>query len=479
MLTTLDLFAGIGGFALGLEATDFFRTTCFVENEPYCQAVLQYHWPEVPVLGDIKNVQRCDLPDPNPDVIVGGFPCQPFSHAGKQRAQDDPRHLWPEMFRLIRECRPTWVIGENVAGIIKLGLDEVLSDLESEGYATRTFNIPACAVGAPHIRQRLWIVAHADSQGEPDGAFDGDTRQGQLGFGWSETSSHGSDADESGSHRAAEHQQDPKHGQTQLRDKQVGEFGQMGKDVADAEREGDGRGRLSGSRKDKSENGQRPSNQFVRCSKVVADADSDDRGRERCTKPQAGTTRVEHGGSGSRQLERGIDADVADAASIDGQRSIGQGGCTRESEAAFGDGGGVVADTDSERPQRKWADCGEEGRQDQERQAGLCSGTILADAERPRTRMEKSRDSGQGRKSADTRQSKVLRQEDGACSSEGLAASGDRPEVWWKVEPPVGRVVDGLPNRVPQLRALGNSIIPQIAQEIGNAIKVTYDIKTG
>jgi len=95
----------------------------------------------------------------------------------------------------------------------------------------------------------------------------------------------------------------------------------------------------------------------------------------------------------------------------------------------------------------------------------------LSDTERPRTRMEKSRDSGQGRKSADTRQSKVLRQEDGACSSEGLAASGDRPEVWWKVEPPVGRVVDGLSNRVPQLRALGNSIIPQIAQEIGNAIK--------
>ncbi len=425
MLTTLDLFAGIGGFARGLEATGFFRTTCFVENEPYCQAVLRHHWSEVPVLGDIKNVQRSDLPDPSPDVIVGGFPCQPFSHAGKQRAQDDPRHLWPEMFRLIRECRPTWVIGENVAGIIKLGLDEVLSDLESEGYATRTFNIPACAVGAPHIRQRLWIIAHADSQGEPDGAFDGDTRQGQLGFGWSETSSHGSDADESGSHRAAEHQQDPKHGQTQLRDKQVGEFGQMGKDVADAEREGDGRGRLSGSRKDKSENGQRPSNQFVRCSKVVADT-----------------------------------------ASIDGQRSIGQGGCTRESEAAFGDGGGVVADTDE-------TGCEQQRRSKsaQEEQPSLEHGGSLSDAERPRTRMEKSRDSGQGRQSADTRQSKVLRQEDGACSSEGLAASGDRPEVWWKVEPPVGRVVDGLPNRVPQLRALGNSIIPQIAQEIGNAIK--------
>jgi DNA (cytosine-5)-methyltransferase 1 len=88
------------------------------------------------------------------------------------------------MFRLIRECRPAWVVGENVAGLIKLGLDEVLSDLEGEGYATRTFNLPACAVGAPHIRQRLWIIAHADSQGEPDKPFDDGAGSGQLGFGF-------------------------------------------------------------------------------------------------------------------------------------------------------------------------------------------------------------------------------------------------------------------------------------------------------
>jgi len=375
MLTTLDLFAGIGGFALGLEATDFFRTTCFVENEPYCQAVLQYHWPEVPVLGDIKNVQRSDLPDPSPDVIVGGFPCQPFSHAGKQRAQDDPRHLWPEMFRLIRECRPTWVIGENVAGIIKLGLDEVLSDLESEGYATRTFNIPACAVGAPHIRQRLWIVAHADSQGEPDG----DTRQGQLGFGVA-------DADRSGQSASAGRGQDNRN---EARD----DFGRRGEDVADAS---SGRQRRSG--KGQMEQSWRA--ETKRTSETLADTDETGCEQQRRSKSAQGEQpSLEHGGS-------------------------------------------------------------------------------LSDAERPRTRMEKSRDSGQGRQSADTRQSKVLRQEDGACSSEGLAASGDRPEVWWKVEPPVGRVVDGLPNRVPQLRALGNSIIPQIAQEIGNAIKVTYETKT-
>ena len=179
-LATLDLFSGIGGFARGFEATGSIETTCFVEQDPYCQAVLRHHWPDVPILGDIRDVKGCELPI-QPDVICGGFPCQPFSQAGKQLAQDDPRHLWPEMFRLIRECRPAWVVGENVAGLIKLGLDEVLSDLEGEGYATRTFNLPACAVGAPHIRQRLWIIAHADSDSEPDKPFDG---AGQLGFGF-------------------------------------------------------------------------------------------------------------------------------------------------------------------------------------------------------------------------------------------------------------------------------------------------------
>ena len=171
MLKTLDLFSGIGGFAVGLEATNFFKTTCFVEQEPYCKEVLRHHFPEVPILGDIKNVKRSDLPEPDPDVILGGFPCQPFSQAGHQKAQSDSRHLWPEMFRLIKECRPSWVIGENVIGIVKLGLDEVLTDLENEGYATRTFNIPACAVGAPHLRQRIWIVAHnvADPDIKPRG----------------------------------------------------------------------------------------------------------------------------------------------------------------------------------------------------------------------------------------------------------------------------------------------------------------------
>ena len=317
MITTLDLFAGIGGFAMGLEATGHFQTTCFVENEPYCQAVLKHHWPDVPVLGDIRNVRREELPDPSPGLICGGFPCQPFSHAGKQQAQDDPRHLWPEMFRLIRECRPTWVVGENVAGLINLGLDEVLTDLESEGYATRTFNIPACAVGAPHLRQRLWIVAHSDSESEPDKSLDGSERDGQLGFGF------------------------------------------------------------------------------------MADPNSNDGGRECGSKPPNRGTRLEHSGSGT-------------------QRDV-------------------------------------------------------ADTKRPGTGMEEHRGSGQRRESPNPSQPEVLRQEDGAGGTEGLATNSGRPEEWWEVEPSVGRVVDGLPNRVSQLRALGNSIVPQIAERIGYAIGTAHE----
>ena len=248
------------------------------------------------------------------------------------------------MFRLIKECRPSWVIGENVIGIVKLGLDEVLTDLENEGYATRTFNIPACAVGAPHIRQRIWIVAHADSQSEPDGAFDGNAGQRQLGFGF-------------------------------------------------------------------------------------------------------------------------------------------------------------MADSDSQRTQGQWSNGSEEGWEDSGRQAGLCGRAVLADARRDTEGCDTELHGGTAQRSkgklqsgdggddvADTQRKREGRRgvsrpgkdksKNGKGSSGQLGGHGEAgPEEWWAVEPSVGRLVNGLPNRVPQLRALGNSIVPQIAEEIGNAIKVAEQWK--
>ena len=155
-----SLFAGIGGFDRGLERAGM-QCEWQVEIEDYPTKVLEKHWPAVKRYRDIREVGKHNLAAV--ELICGGFPCQPFSVAGKQQSDKDDRYLWPEMFRIVEELRPAWFIGENVTGIIKLALDDVLSDLEGAGYATRTFIIPAAGIGAPHRRDRVWIVANAES----------------------------------------------------------------------------------------------------------------------------------------------------------------------------------------------------------------------------------------------------------------------------------------------------------------------------
>ena len=168
MLKHLDLFSGIGGFSLGLESAGLVETVAFCDYEKFCQQVLKKHWPQVPIYGDVKELthERLKADGINHiDIITGGYPCQPFSVAGSQKGEQDPRHVWPEMFRLIQEFRPTWVIGENVGGHIKLGLDTVLENLESEGYSARTFSISASSIGANHKRERVWTLAYSNDKG--------------------------------------------------------------------------------------------------------------------------------------------------------------------------------------------------------------------------------------------------------------------------------------------------------------------------
>ena len=159
-LTHLDLFSGIGGFALAARMTGSIETVAFCEREDFAQRVLKKHWPDVPICDDIHTLKGNDY---GPiDLITGGFPCQPYSLAGKRGGNDDDRALWPQMLRVIREARPTWIIGENVPGIISMALDGVLADLEREGYACETFLLPACAVDAKHRRNRVWIVGYSE-----------------------------------------------------------------------------------------------------------------------------------------------------------------------------------------------------------------------------------------------------------------------------------------------------------------------------
>jgi len=217
-LRVLDLFSGIqvGGFSLGLEAAGF-ETVAFCEYDKAAQKVLKLRWPNVPIFDDIRGLDESVLgnselkrgqggeiypennietfqagsPDTSKpagyesgnapikkiqfaDVITGGYPCQPFSAAGKRRGAEDDRHLWPEMYRIIKIVRPRWVIAENVAGHVSMGLDSVLSDMEAENYTCWPFIIPACAVDAKHRRDRVWIVAKSGDKRRYDG---GDNRK--------------------------------------------------------------------------------------------------------------------------------------------------------------------------------------------------------------------------------------------------------------------------------------------------------------
>ena len=167
MLRHLDLFSGLGGFSLGLEATGGFETVAFCDIEKFSRKVLKKHWPNVKQYKDIKELTYEQIKEDTLapiDIVTGGYPCQPFSVAGSQLGEKDKRHLWPDMFRIVKECKPTWVIGENVSGHIKLGLDTVLQDLESEGYSVRAFSISASSIGANHQRERVWIIAHSNME---------------------------------------------------------------------------------------------------------------------------------------------------------------------------------------------------------------------------------------------------------------------------------------------------------------------------
>ena len=404
-LKVLDLFSGIGGFSLALESTGHFQTIGFVENDEYCQAVLRHHFPEVPILGDIKNVTKETVPT-RPDVLCGGFPCQPFSVAGDQRAKDDPRHLWPEMLRIIKEQKPTWVVGENVSGLVKLGLDEILDEMEDQGYSTRTFNIPAFSVGAPHQRQRLWIIGHLGDP-EHNGSPTPERQRGLL-----------------------KQPEEPK--------KQISIW------------ESEGTSSASGD---------------------VANPDD----------------------KGIRSRIGGDDFDYEEESGeggIDGEGSAGDDEWYDTSPTQ--DEGVDVSNPDNTRDRTQEHRVDEDGkkniqgRQEHTQSKSSRHGADVANSESFKSREQTERQGRENtaRRSDDSRGTKTQRTEtvtdpngeglQGQRKKYKLPKSKRKREIggssWWDVEPNVGRVAYGVPDRVFKLRALGNSIIPQIAQKIGYAI---------
>jgi DNA (cytosine-5)-methyltransferase 1 len=423
MIKILDICSGIGGFSLGLEATGGFDTVAFCEFDDFCCKVLNKHWPNVPIYKDLKEIGN----DPARiiqefDLICGGIPCQPFSLAGKQKGKEDDRHLWPYMYAIVKSKKPTWVIVENVGGFVNVALDDVCLDLETQGYATQSFIIPACSVEAPHKRDRIWILgkimanAHDTGDRTPGSKADGD-RQETI-EGWQEQSQLGSsrssnDVANSKSSQSGEQTQWEGGEDTQRGSVNSGGLENKGReDVPHSSSQ-----RLEGHR---GEHGLRGTNQEEQTSRSSEEQDVPNpkelRNYEHDNGERTQQNR-EHRVSQQPRGERGFERTKQDVADTERLGQQGQGELERPGNTA----------------------------QDSDGQTGG------------------SNDGRQGSAGQGHTQSEL------GGVADGIPTRLDG-HLGFEREPNIPRVATGIPDRVNRLKALGNSIVPQIVYNIGLAI---------
>jgi len=421
MYKVLDLFSGIGGFSLGLESTGGFETIAFCEVEKYPLEILNKHWPNVPVYNDIKELTYERLKEDNliPDVITGGFPCQDISCAGKGKGIKAERSgLWSEMFRLIRDVRPTWTIIENVSTLRSKGLTLVLQNLSSIGYYAEWHCIPASAIGANHQRDRIWIVAHPHSKRDesfireeisrwkneatPNPKFSSRSERGDSLFDNLSTEKVG-DTNNNGFTSTKES------GETRLRS---GSSKEESKQAGESEGPSDG-----GVGAKKLADSDNTGNRTSECGDMSEDGTKTHEGQDGHTQSRSSRRSTEVANSDSQRWGRGYFEGCAD-----GERKLLQG----EQE-----GGEVGSKTE-----RCGEPCGNEMAN-----TTSCQGD------------EYEFDSRDGRPTTQT--------------LFGNRSGVPRTSSWWEVEPDVGRVAHGVPSRVDRLKCLGNSVVPQIPQMIG------------
>jgi len=458
-LRHLDLFSGIGGFSLGLEATGSFETVAFCDIEKYCLEILEKRFPGVPRYTNIKELTYDKLKadgiisdGKKIDIITGGYPCQPFSVAGRKKGEEDPRHLWPEYFRLIKELRPDWVIGENVAGHIKLGLDTVLENLEAEGYSARTFSISASSVGANHQRERIWIVANANSSRDPgtESRSTGKENEKEISNREKNSSSRFIDGTnkiftEQGSETEVEHVVN-----TSINRRNESKSNKTSKRIVGESKEG------------RMQQSERTSN--------VEDTRQHGGGIE----PTGNSKSI---GRGSlEKTERSTNTDQTSGSS-EGKEIVANTDSNREKwdqpedrkGSRFEQNSSDVANTDS-----KSCLAGESRRTDREistKSERLRGG----ESERKTRKKPGSSSKNVTKEMANTDSERGRSRETGWEDAENVGQSSRRPwDGWWDLEPELGRVAHGIPKRVDRLKCLGNSLVPSIPYYIGLSIIASY-----
>ena len=448
----LDLFSGLGGFSLGLERTGNFKTVAFCEIDKFCTLILQKHWKGVKIYNDVKEIKKERLEAdgiPSPDVITGGFPCQPFSVAGKQAGTSDDRHLWPEMFRIIQEFTPRWVVGENVKGITNIQdgmvFETVCTALEGAGYEVRTFNIPAAGVGAPHRRERIWIVANRkESMVNPDNVRLEQHNAAEEETSWWRTSTTFEPTGD-----VVNTNNDGSLATTQPRSStQTGNYNEEGQNKAsefkrtsrpnDNEIMENSRRSIRGEQSSRDQESIGPGTSEK--TEWSTDSDSITRSSERETIMANANSGRSHEPNNEIQTGRNILSSSSEALS-DSEREGLQRSRRQESSRNFY---GLEQDTQGNE---------NEIRSESERRSR--TSTDVADTE---SSIGNDHEAVAGNGEFKTQE----------VSGNGSSVRGE--SAWWDFEPDVGRVAHGIPGRVHRLKGLGNSIIPKIAQEIGNAI---------
>jgi DNA (cytosine-5)-methyltransferase 1 len=430
MIKVLDVCSGIGGFSLGLEATGSFETVAFCEVDKFCCKVLNKHWPNVPIYDDLKELgNEPERIIQDFDLLCGGIPCQPFSQAGNRKGKEDDRHLWPYVFEIIKSKKPTWVIIENVAGFVNMALDDVCLDLETENYSTQPYVIPACGIEAPHRRDRVWII-------------------GKLMV-------------------------DPKC------DKHIGEVGGSLEEKGENEkRHGE---EYSSTRISSRTSEVRLSNNGHEGGEVMANSESiGENGvcRETKSEHDQGNARMESKCSSNGQSKQEPSQEVADSES---DRLLSRNGGLRD-----GNGNGLLSNEERDGSEVRGEVSGRSRLRTKENVADSeCEG-LERQHELSSTKRGKNEGSLSGSESSFSR----VREENATDSSserlqrseqhETLVGETETPRTiaqsfkndgsQWAVEPNVGRVADGIPNRVDRLKSLGNAIVPQIIYQIGVAI---------
>jgi DNA-cytosine methyltransferase len=504
----LDLFSGLGGFSLGLERTGHFETVAFCDNDKFSKLILDKHWKGIKVYEDVREITKEKFKQdgtPFPDIITGGFPCQPFSVAGKQKGTSDDRHLWPEMFRIIKAFKPRYVIGENVRGIINIQdgvvFETVCTDLESEGYEVQPFIIPAASVGAPHRRERVWIVAVREDVGDTqhNGLFtneigrrneeiNGGTEKRQNGSVEFEGTSRSEDnaTMENSNNNGLEGRLTETRNETITREEPTINGSE---DTDNSSRRSDGRGDQSQPRVDGAVQGLRDGNEeeFTRAARVRGLHERADNShnfsRENGTQENDSRALVQERQSRVQSsVSRGLGKDQTSF--NDSQVRQGNDNATFD---RVENGHEDVANTRRALWSRSelQGENGNETREGNAHQLERSSSASEFNVADTNTRFgngenEKIQSRGQTSDSSSTRGTTNVADTVSERGRSRIAERQDAEDVrqssqssntgWWDFEPNVGRVAHGVSGRVHRLKGLGNSIVPQIVEEIGKAI---------